>query len=131
MTAKMVLQHRSLTFRPKIGFSSDSRSVSIDCETLPLPSEDRFLDTHVPPISPPGIQMHAKLHWIRLCDELVSWLPPEYRSLYKFRGSYAYHNNIVAIGSGTGRVIFLHFSFEKLSQYLRTRPKGLSSFRPE
>lgn len=128
MTAKMVLQHRSLTFRPNIGFSSDSRSVSIDGEALPLPSEDRFLDTHVPPIAPRRIQ--TTLHWIDLCGELALWLPPEYRSHW-FDGAYAYHNNIVAIGSGTGHVTFLHIDFDNLSRYLRTLPGRLSDFQVE
>ena len=130
MTAKMVLQHRSLTFRPKIEFSFDSRSVSIDGETLPLPSGDRFLDTHVPPIAPPRIQTYSRSHWIGLCNALVLWLPPEYRS-HRYNGSYAYHNNIVAIGCGTGCVIFLHINFDNLSRYLRTHPGWLSDVKVE
>ena len=129
MTAKMVLQHRSLTFRPKIGFSSDSRSIRIDGETLPLPSEDRSLDTHVPPIAPPRIQMYSS-YWIGLGSELMLWLPPEYRSHW-YNGFYAYHDNIVAICSGTGRVIFLHINFDNLSRYLRTHPGWLSNFQVE
>lgn len=128
MTAKMVLQHRSLTFRPKIEFSFDSRSVSINGETLPLPSEDRFLDTHVPPITPPRIQTYSGSRWIGLCSALVLWLPPEYRSHWCDE-SHAYHNNIVAIGSGTGRVIFLHINFDNLSRHLRTHPGWLSDVK--
>ena len=129
MTAKMVLQHRSLTFRPKIEFSSDSRSVRIDGETLPLPSEDRSLDTHVPPIAPPRIQTYSRRYYIDLCGDLMLWLPPEYRSNRSWR-SYAYHNNTVAVCSGT-RVIFLHINVDNLSQYLRTHPYWLSTFRVE
>ena len=128
MTAKMVLQHRSLTFRPKIGFSSDSRSVRIDGETLTLPLENRSLDTHVPLVAPPRIQTYSRLSWIGLCDELMLWLPPEYRSYWSY-GVYAYHNNIVAIGSGADRVMFLHIDFENLSRYLRTHPGWLPSFQ--
>ena len=102
------------TYKTKIEFSADSTRILINGESVPIPSRIPLFGTAAE-FSSPDLNSRGRLgikgEWIVWASERILWLPPEYRP-----GSWASHNDIAVIGSGTGRVTFVSYVMKTSSQ---------------
>ena len=102
-----LLCYDTWTYDNKIKFSDDSTKIILNNQLVPIPSQMTLFRTTAqssgPVLNSPvgGLGIHGD--WITWSSERILWLPPEYRP-----GSWVSQNGIVVIGSGTGRVTFIH-----------------------
>ncbi|EXJ95094.1 hypothetical protein A1O1_00213 [Capronia coronata CBS 617.96] len=112
-SATEVLCHNTYTTMNDIEFSDDGSTILVNGELLPLPPQLPLSSTTQPSNS--DVTSRRKLglggEWIMYGSERILWLPPEYRP-----GDWASYMDIVAIGSGNGRVTIVSV----------TRPHGIN-----
>jgi hypothetical protein len=81
--------------------------IVVNDSLLPVPSQARLVSTLAGSPGPPPNLSVSKLgiegDWVTLSSERILWLPLEYRP-----GHWASNSDTIVIGSGTGRVTFVH-----------------------
>lgn len=101
------------THHQTIIFRDDSSKIVVNGAPLstvsrvPLPSTTARSPR--PRSNVPVSTMGFSNDWVTLSSQRILWLPPEYRpSSWDGGGSWASYGDTVFIGSGTGRVTFVH-----------------------
>jgi WD40 repeat protein len=99
----------------KIEFNDDSMKIVVNSNVLPLPSQTQASSTAsfggttarmpIPPPKFPTKKLGIKCDWIISLSRRILWLPPEYRP-----GAWASKGDIIATGSGTGRVTLVGYA---------------------
>lgn len=90
-----------------INFSDDSTRIAVNGSLLSIPSQ-----TPLPSTIAGSLRPHSNVRvsalginddWVIMSFVRILWLPPEYRP-----GRWASYGNVIVIGSGIGRMTFVH-----------------------
>ena len=106
-TSSEILCYHSGNFPQKIEFSQNSKTISVDGNLLCIPVQTSSLsitaDTSESDEHLSVSELAIENEWITLSSERILWLPFEYRPY-----QWASYRDTIVIGSGTGRVTFVH-----------------------
>lgn len=102
-----LLRYDAGTYDQKIDFSNDSSKIMVNGNLLSISPQTRVPSTTAGSPGPHPSLSISRLgiqgDWVTASSERTLWIPPEYRP-----GSWASNSDTIVIGSGTGRVSFVH-----------------------
>jgi WD domain, G-beta repeat len=102
-----LLRYDAGTYDQKIDFSNDSSKIMVNGNLLSISPQTRVPNTAAASPGPHPSLSVSRLgiqgDWVTASSERTLWIPPEYRP-----GSWASNSDTIVIGSGTGRVSFVH-----------------------
>ena len=103
--AMVSIQQIEHEFNGNLSFSTDGSQLEMDGRLLMVPSSS--LNLHASIQAPTGASsfMNVNREWVRYKDCNVLWLPPNRRP-----GVYAFQDQTLVLGNGSGRVTFFQFS---------------------
>jgi hypothetical protein len=102
--------HQTRGYARDINFNLDAAQLLIDGDVVSLPLRTEVI--HAKPKSPHiGIGMQQE--WLIRSSQRILWLPPEYRP-----SAVGVNGNVIAIGTGAGRVIFMRVDSFALDSWL-------------
>ena len=88
-----------------LSFNQDGSQLEIDGRLLQIPASSLEVSPYIQGLADILYTIDVKREWVTYKGYNVLWLPPNRRP-----GVYTIRNNILALGNGSGRVIFLKFS---------------------
>ena len=103
--AMISIQQIEHEFSGSLSFSTDGSQLEMDGRLLMVPSSSPNLSSSIKASTGASSFMSVKGEWVRYKDCNVLWLPPNRRP-----GVYAFHDQTLVLGNGSGRVTFFQFS---------------------
>ena len=103
--AKVSTQQVEHQYNGNLSFSTDGSQLEMDGRLLMVPSSSLNPPPNRKGSADPLSFMNVKGEWVRYKDCNVLWLPPNRRP-----GVYAFQDQTLVLGNGSGRVTFFQFS---------------------
>ena len=103
--AMVSIQQIEHEFNGNLSFSADGSQLEMDGRFLMVPSSSLNLSPSIEAPTGASSFMSVKGEWVRYKDCDVLWLPPNRRP-----GVYAFQDQTLVLGNGSGRVTFFQFS---------------------
>ena len=88
-----------------LSYSTDGSQLEMDGRLLMVPLTSPSLSSSIKASIDASFSISVKGEWVRYKDCNVLWLPPNRRP-----GVYAFHDQTLVLGNGSGRVTFFQFS---------------------